>query len=164
MEEKSIKDWNGPSLSGFDCGEEALNVYLSRYALQNEGNGYGRTFLLVEGEEILGYYTLSSASICFEHIPPAIRKGLPRYPAPAIRIARLAVSKSRQGQGVGLTLIKRALTGIVQASVNAGVAFILVDAKEGAKGFYEKLGFIKLLGTDGSYVLLVATVLKAIVG
>ena len=164
MEEKSIKECDGLSLSAFDCGEDALNAYLSSYARQNDENGYGRTFLLVEGKEILGYYTLSSASVRFEHIPPSLSKRLPRYPAPAIRIARLAVAKSKQRQGIGLSLMKCAFARIVQASVNAGVAFVLVDAKEGAKGFYESLGFAKLLGTERSYVLPVATVLKAIIG
>ena len=60
--------------------------------------------------------------------------------------------------------MKCAFARIVQASVNAGVAFVLADAKEGAKGFYESLGFVELLGSDRSYVLPVATVLKAIIG
>ena len=39
-------------------------------------------------------------------LPKTIRKRLPNYPLPALRLARLAVAASAQGQGIGKQLLK----------------------------------------------------------
>lgn len=163
MREVSIRECDKESLRRFDCGEEKLNEFLYAYAKQNDEKGLGRTFVLKDESDILGYYTLASAQIEFEHLPDGLSKRLPRYPAPAIRLARLAVAKSRQGQGIGKALLKCALKRIMLVSVNAGVAFIIVDAKENAFGFYEKYGFVRLEKEGNVIALPVASLLKAII-
>ena len=162
MKEISIRDAEKEALDRFDCGQEALNVFLRSYARQNDERGLGKTFLLLEESKVNGYYTLSSAQIEFASLPSSLSKRLPRYPIPAIRIARLAVDQSEQGKGVGATLIKSAFKRIVLASSSAGVAFAVVDAKEEAIPFYEHFGFVRL-GEGNVLALPIATILKSII-
>jgi hypothetical protein len=88
----------------FDCGEPALNEYLQKYARQNHEGGGAKTFVAVESNAptiILGYYTLSPASIDYARTPAFVRRGLGRYEVPAYRLGRLAVAKSVQGAASG---------------------------------------------------------------
>ena len=164
MKELSIKDVSSSLLANFDCGDEKLNLYLYSYAKQNEEKGVGRTFLLVNEDKILGFYTLSSAQIAFNELPPELNKRLPHYPIPAIRIARLGVSKDKQRQGIGSLLLKSAFKRIMTAFINVGISFIIVEAKPQSKGFYEKYGFICIDEEKLLYVLSIFTVIKAIMG
>lgn len=127
----------------FDCGVEALNAYLRRYARQNHEKNIARTYVAVdEAKQVLGYYSLASASIEFESLPEDYAKRLPKYPVPAVRIARLAVSKEAQGKGLGERLLVDALKRILAVSAEVGVHVILVDAKnDKAKAFYQHYGF-----------------------
>ena len=160
IKEISINDIGKDLLSSFDCGDEMLNEFLLSYARQNDRKGLGKTFLLEEEGELLGFYTLSSAHIEFAHMLPRLKKAFPRYPIPAIRIARLAVAKSHQKKGIGASLLKASLKRILLASINAGLAFVLVDAKENARGFYEHFGFVRLGKESHSYVLPIAMVMR----
>ena len=128
--------------SSFDCGVTALNNFLQKYALQNIKNRSVRTFVALEDNVVLGYYSLVAASVEHSAVPPQIRKGLGKYPIPVILIARLAVDISIQGQGLGKGLLKDALLRILGVTENLGVRAVLVHAKdEKAKSFYPKFGF-----------------------
>ena len=90
--------------SGFDCGIVELNDYLKRYAKQNHKKGIAKTWVIVNSDnpEIpLGYYSLSMAEIQKDNLSEEMKKGLPRYPLPVVRIAKLAVNKDSQGQRLG---------------------------------------------------------------
>ena len=160
----SIKDIQSKSsLKKFDCEVEPLNTFLSGYALKNDELGIGKTFVAVNDDgKICGYFTLSTARISYKEIPDEYKVRLPKYPIPAIRIARLAVSKDMKGKGLGKALLKQAFMKIVQVSDITGVYFILVDAKETSKTFYEHYGFIKLNDNELCYFMLVETVKRAI--
>jgi predicted GNAT family N-acyltransferase len=131
--------------TGFDCGDEALNRYLKALAGQHRVKGIATTFVLVDSERpsrILGYYSLSAASLAFERLTEADRKGLPAYPVPAVRIGRLAVSLSVRGQRLGELLLQNAIKRVLQARNTLGVHAVLVEAKNSAaEGFYRKYGF-----------------------
>lgn len=146
-------------LKKFDCGIEVLNDFLSRYALKNDSLGIGKTFVAVNSEnEICGYFTLATAQIAFENVPENYQTKLPKYPIPAIRIARLAVNKKLQGQGIGKFLLSEAFKKIVAVSEIVGLKFIIVDAKETSKTFYEQYGFIKLNNQNLGYFISIETV------
>ena len=162
----SIKEIKSKSLlKKFDCEVEPLNTFLSGHALKNDELGIGKTFVAVNDDgKICGYFTLSTARISYKEIPDEYKVRLPKYPIPAIRIARLAVSKDMKGKGLGKALLKQAFMKIVQVSDITGVYFILVDAKETSKTFYEHYGFIKLNDNELCYFMLVDTVKRAIEG
>ena len=91
-----------------------------------------------------------------------MKKGLPRYPVPAYRIARFAVAKEKQGKGYGGEMLKNAIFRILEASFNAGIHLVVVDAKPSAAWFYEHYGFIRLQEDRNIYALPLATVMKCL--
>ena len=157
-----IKDVPKPKLKKFDCGIEVLNEFLSRYSLKNDTLGIGKTFVAFdEKEEIAGFFTLATAQVVYEDIPDNYRTKLPKYPIPSLRIARLAVGKNQQGNGIGKWLLKQIFIKIIHVADITGLYFIIVDAKESSKGFYEHYGFTKFNDREFSYFLPVDTVRKA---
>jgi len=135
---------------GFDCGVSELNQYLFRQAGQDVRRRYAALFVAVENatNRIIGYYTLSNTSVDLNDIPPASRKKLPQYKeVPAIRLGRLAVDITAQGQGIGAQLLADAAIRSV-LNVSAWV-FMTVDAKDNkACAFYKKFGFAPLLDDE----------------
>lgn len=129
----------------FDSGNEDLNDFLQKFARQNAKNHLGETYVLVnDANDILGFYTISTASIEFNSYPD--RKGLPGYAIPAALIGRLAVDVRYRGKGYGSILLVDALKRITNLSEQIGLHCITVDAKnENAKKFYLKFGFEELL-------------------
>lgn len=158
----SVKDIPKAKLKKFDCGTEVLNEFLSRYSLKNDTLGIGKTFVAFDkNEEAVGYFTLATAQVVYEDIPDEYRDKLPKYPIPSLRIARLAVGKDLQGKGIGKWLLAQAFIKIIHVAEITGLYFIIVDAKETSKGFYEHFGFIKFNDKEQSYFLPVDTVRKA---
>lgn len=136
-------------LSQFDCGDSHLNDFLQKYAGQNSKKGICQTYVAVlkaSPRKVVGYYSLSAAEILFQNIPTKQAKGLPKYPIPVVRIGRLGVDDSFQGQGIGKDLLLHALANIKATSQQIGVFAAIIDAKDDkAKHFYQKFGFIALL-------------------
>ena len=158
----AIKDVPKAKLKKFDCGTEVLNEFLSQYSFKNDILGIGKTFVAFNiNEDVIGYFTLAAAQVLFEDIPDNYRAKLPRYPIPALRIARLAVGKNLQGKGIGKWLLTQAFIKIIHVAEITGLYFIIVDAKETSKSFYEHYGFIKFNDKELSYFLTVDTVRKA---
>ena len=130
---------------GFDCGVEPLNRYLHALAVQHGCKGISTTFVLVDDVEpriVLGYYTLSAASLLFEALSDADRRRLPAYPVPAARIGRLAVALPARGRRYGELLLQNAIKRILSARHILGVYAVVVEAKtEDAVAFYRRYGF-----------------------
>ena len=136
------------SRENFDCGDLSLNQFLQKHARQSHIKGGAKTFLAVENnkpEKILGFYSLSPASIAFDRTPKIIQRGMARYEIPVFRLARLAVDKSVQGSGLGGQLLLSAgRRSILVASQVGGVA-LLIDAKnKRAAQWYSSYGAIPL--------------------
>jgi GNAT superfamily N-acetyltransferase len=96
---------------GFDCGEAALNEILRRYAGKSHELGGAKTFLAIDDNDnktILGFYSLAPASVDYARTPEIIRRGLARHDVPGFRLARLAVDRRQQGQGIGGQLLHSA--------------------------------------------------------
>lgn len=127
----------------FDCGEESLNIFLKRYARQNDEKGLGRTYVLIKSDEpkIYGYYTISSGSVGFETVP----ENLPQYPIPVVHLGRLAVDTSARGQRLGKALLADALKRTAKISDQLGIFAVEVYAlNEQARSFYLKFGMTEL--------------------
>lgn len=131
------------SRDGFDCGEAALNEFLLRQAGQQQRRGFGKTYVALasDGVSVTGFVTVSAGQIATTSLPAQSK--LPRYPAPILRIGRLAVDIQHQGEGIGQDLLAFALRLAVEFSQRVGMYAVVVDAKhDKAKAFYLKLGFI----------------------
>ena len=162
MKVVGIEEINKSDIELFSCGNLELDRFFKRNALMNDKNGYGKTFVLVNDKVILGFFTLCSFSIKFDEYPNKGNENIPKYPIPCIKIARLAVNKHCQGQGLGRELLKQAFLRILSASTTIGIRLIVVDAKESAVGFYMHYGFMHLESKQNSYYLLIDTLLEAI--
>lgn len=130
-------------VEGFDCGREELNRYLSRYAWQNQQAGSAQTYVGIVGEVIIGYHTLGVGHVALEDAPERLKKGLAKHPVPIMLLARLAIDRRWQGQGVGKALLRDALQRTLQAADIAGIRAFAVHAKdEEARRFYEHFDFV----------------------
>ena len=128
----------------FQCGRASLDEYICLYASQHSRKNVGRTFVAVApgARQVLGYYTLSGASVEFEHLPSALKKKLPRYPLPVALLGKLAVDHSVQGQGLGAFLLIDALMRVVGVADQLAIHAVEVHAlDDSAIGFYVKYGF-----------------------
>lgn len=155
MNLKNIGCAKDDELLSFSSGNDDLDKYLREYALKNDRNGYGKTFLLYDNDELIGFFTICSASIKFENL------NLPKYPIPAVRIPRLAIRKDKQGQGYGRELLKQALIRVLCILQKVGVRLVIVDAKETSASFYEHYGFQRLKDDALTYYLLIETLQNA---
>jgi GNAT superfamily N-acetyltransferase len=129
----------------FDCGREALNRFLARYAFQNQQAEASQTYLALADQKVVGYYTLVVGEVSFESAHERLTKGLVRHPVPIMLLARLAIETAWQGKGLGSGLLKDAMRRTVQAADIAGIRAFAVHAKDDeAKSFYEHFGFTPL--------------------
>jgi GNAT superfamily N-acetyltransferase len=130
-------------VEGFDCGDEQLNKYLLRYAWQNQQAGASQTYVGLVGDTIIGFHTLAMGQVTYEDAPQPLTKGLARQPVPLVLLARLAVDRRRQNQGVGKALLEDAMLRTLQAADVAGVRALAVHAKDDeARRFYEHFDFV----------------------
>ena len=128
--------------STFHSGDPALDLFFREYAGQNQFRHHlGTTYVSCSEGEIVGYMTVSSCHIEAEDLPASRRKRLPCYPLPVLRLARLAVSQSMRGMGVGLGLLRGAFIIAREMEKLAGCVGVIVDAKPGAMEFYGRFGF-----------------------
>jgi len=130
-------------LESFDCGREALNRFLIRYALQNQQGGASQTYVALTGEAVVGYYTLVVGQVDYDDAPERLKKGLARHPVPIMLLARLAIATSCQGKGLGSGLLKDAMLRTLQAAEIAGIRAFVAHAKDdAAKAFCERFDFV----------------------
>ena len=80
----------------FDCGKEPLNTFLIRHALANQNNGSARTFVGLDENRVVGYYSLAVSSVLYDDAPDRMAKGLARHPIPILLMARFAVDVAYQ--------------------------------------------------------------------
>jgi GNAT superfamily N-acetyltransferase len=128
---------------GFECGVAALNRYLSMMANQQSSKDNSRTYVITADEhsnQIVGYYTLTMASLDLTALPPSLQKKHASACSAGL-LARLAVDKRFAKQGYGEWLLIDALHRLLDASDTVGFPVVLVDAKDGVAGFYERFGF-----------------------
>lgn len=134
--------------SGFACGEPALDRYFQHYAGQNQFKlKLAVTYVAVLHGTIVGFATVAAGSLEREAVPGAtLRRRLPAYPLPTLRLARLGVDRAAQGTGIGRHLLRHVFGLALAQRDMAGCLGVIVDAKPGALAFYEALGFIALDG------------------
>ena len=133
----------------FSCGNDSLDGYLRTQAGQDARRKAAGVFILAERANpgaVLGYYTLSSASIAQGDVPVAARRHVPRYPlVAATLIGQLAVAEARQGQRLGAVLIADAVRRAWHTASTVGSSMLIVDAiDDRAATFYEANGFVRL--------------------
>lgn len=91
---------------------------------------------MCEGDRVVAYYCVSAGSVDRASAPGKVRRNAPDT-IPISVIGRLAVDRTRAGQGLGADLLSDALRRIAVASQSIGIGAVLVHAKDDrAKRFY----------------------------
>ena len=133
------------AVDSFDCGSEALNTFLRRYAFTNQSAGTAQTYVAEVGDEVAGYYSLTVGQVEYGDAPERMAKGIARHPVPIMLLARLGVDGAWQGKGLGAALLADALRRTSQAADIAGIRALVVHAKdERAKAFYSHFDFASM--------------------
>jgi len=129
-------------VEAFDCGNPALTDWLLRHAYQAQTSGSARTFVICDGDPVVGYFSLTVGQIDTLDVPERIRRGMGLYPIPLVILARLAVDLDYQKQGIGFSLLQDAIRRTLTIAEQAGIRALLthpIDAE--AEAFYRRFGF-----------------------
>ena len=114
-------------VDSFCCGEDVLDEWLKHRAWKNELLGASRTFVACADQRVVGYYALAAGSITHAMVSSKVRRNMPE-PIPAVVLARLAIDKDWQGQGLGYSLLQDALLRCHAAAGYIGARVLLVHA------------------------------------
>lgn len=149
-------------LADFDSGEASLDGWLQRRAAKNQANGSSRTYVVCEGETVIGYYCLAAGAIGHAEAPSTMMHNRPD-PVPVLVLGRLAIHKDHHQKGIGTALLNDAIRRAIQAADIAGVTALLVHAiSEQARRFYLSRGFIESPVKPMTLCLMLATVDQAL--
>jgi len=128
-------------IGDFSSGIVSLDEWLKRRALANQASGAARTFVVCEADKVVGYYALASGAVNVAAAPGRFRRNMPD-PIPVVVLARLAVDRTYQGQGLGRAMVRDAAMRVANAADAIGIRGIIVHAiSDDAKAFYLALGF-----------------------
>jgi GNAT superfamily N-acetyltransferase len=142
----------GIDRTGFGSGNPVLDNYIKCLASQDVKRRLATVYVSVEGNVLMGYYTLSNVGVPRNLVPDQIREKLPHSYSqmPATLIGRLAVDDKFKGQGRGRLLLMDALKRSLMASesVIGSYAVVVDPIDDTATTFYHKFGFIRLENSD----------------
>ena len=139
-----------------------MNEFLRRYARKSHDRGGAKTFLAIDNADsktILGFYSLSPASVEYARMPEIVRQGLSRHDVPGFRLARLAVDRRFQARGIGGQLLLAAGRRCLLAAAEVGGVVLVIDAKnESVARWYASYGAVPLLDSPLSLLLPLKTI------
>ena len=149
-------------LADFDSGEPSLDDWLRRRAAKNQVNGSSRTYVVCEGDTVIGYYCLAAGALGHAEASSALKRNRPD-PIPVLVLGRLAIHKDHHQKGIGTALLNDAIRRAIQAAEIAGITALLVHAiSEQARRFYLSRGFIKSPIKPMTLCLMLSTVQQAL--
>ena len=126
----------------FNCGVSSLDNWLKKRARSNKRSRASRTYVLCDGDRVIGYYALASGSLANKMAPGKIKRNSPD-PIPVMVLGRLAIDQEYQGNKLGSALLREAILRVLQAADIVGIKAFLVHAISAeAKKFYIDRGFI----------------------
>jgi len=144
----------------FDCGEEALNIWLRETALSNQQKYYASSYVITDNEQqIIAYYALCTSMIYKQDMPRRLHDNSAPRELPAILLARLGVDKAFQKQRLGGYLLLDAFKRTAQAAqISAARVLITHPIHSQAENFYLKHGFLKLRGNKEALFIPLAVI------
>jgi GNAT superfamily N-acetyltransferase len=150
----------------FSCGHAALDDFLKKFASQYARRRLGTTYVaVVDGQpQVLGYYTLAPSHFEFADARAELLKGLPRHPVPSLLLARLAVTQSERGHGLGKFLLLDAFERCLRVAREVAFRAIEVEAIDGrAAAFFRKFGFLAF-PSDPHHLAIVLETVEEVLG
>lgn len=155
----------GPAhdLGTFSSGVEPLDRWLARSALHAQSIRTAQTFVWHAGDHlVVAYFSLAAHLVVRADLPTKIGRGSPDA-IPAVLLARLALDRTLQRQGLGGELLWDALTRACAAAEIAAARVIVVDAYDDrAADFYRGHGFVSVPGASKRLVQKTSDVVLAL--
>lgn len=149
--------------SKFCCEEESLTDYIQKQASQDIKKNLAACFVAVNDDnQIVGYYTLTSASIDRDLIPEQYQKKVPgNYAIAVTLLGRLARDISQKGTDIGEFLLMDALNRsyIISKESIGSMAVVVDPLSKHAVDFYARYGF-ELLPDSGKMFIPMKTIEK----
>lgn len=152
-------------LAHFDSGVGSLDVWLRTQAVRADHSDTARTYVWTGSgtHRVVTYYAITPTQIRREELSRSRTGGV--SVVPGYLLARLALDRSLQGQGLGGQLLRDSLEVIVAAAGQAAGRLIVVDATDdAAAGFYRHYDFQPVVGDPHRLVMKVATARRALSG
>lgn len=135
-------------VEAFSCGEDDIDDYLHKDALDDMSHNITQTFLVFFNEEILGYFSLTADRVIVVNNSKITNKLLEngneinRNSIPAVQIHHFAVNFKYQKSGAGRVVMDLAFVIIKnQILPYLGACLITVQSIKKSVGFYKKIGF-----------------------
>lgn len=143
-------------VEGFDSGQPSLDTWLVQQASRAQRYGTARTSVWTPhgSSEVVAFYSLAPTELLREDLTGKLAGGFSRVPG--YMLARLALHKKLQGQGLGAQLLVDALEAICSAAELTGGRVIVVDPiDEKAREFYLHFGFLAIEKNDRLSMLVI---------
>lgn len=92
----------------------------------------------------MGYFSLANGAVSHAEASAKAKRNAPN-PVPATILARLAVDKTEQGNGLGRELLQAAIKRMLMATKHSAANMLVVHAlNDKASDFYKRHGFVAL--------------------
>ena len=142
-------------LTDFESGKPSLDAWLKDMALHNQAQGYSRTFVIADEDyNVVGYHAVCAGMIHRSDVSRTVKGHQAPAELPVAVLARLAVSRAHQRQGLGPALLKNALLSVVSASQLVAFRAVVVHAiDDDAMRFYKKYSFQETKGMERRLIL-----------
>jgi len=133
----------------FNCNEEELNIFLKIQAAKHMKAGVSKTLVLPAATPlpnkkypICSFFTVAPSSIKKNSLPEKQAKKLPHYPVPVFLLAKLAVNRDYQNQGLGKITLVKSLEYLWKVNQHMCAYAVVVDClNKEIQHFYTKYGF-----------------------
>ena len=130
-------------VTGFSCGQPALDHWLQTRALANQEKGFTVVMVVHEDGRVVGYYGLAPTAVVAAVMPRRVRTGQPPDPVPCLLLGQLATDTAYAGRGIGTGLLKHALArSLAGARLIGGRALVVHALDDQAAAFWRRRGFL----------------------
>jgi predicted N-acetyltransferase YhbS len=155
----------GHIVAPFDCGRPELTEWLKDWGKKAVEARTAQTFVVCRGTKtVVAYVSLAAGAV--DHLDEKTGEKAPRFfrnnvpdPVPVIILARLAVDKTEQGNGLGSALVAEAMKRAAHATKYVAARALLVHALDDQLvGYYQSLGFVRFNPTSRTLYIAMKTI------
>ncbi|MBP1553331.1 MAG: GNAT family N-acetyltransferase [Oscillospiraceae bacterium] len=142
--DEQLKSYKSSERRRIKKHSKEMEDFLKLEAFDEQELGMNATHLLIDenNNKIVAYISLCNDAIRLE-LDESKQEGIAYQTAPALKIARLAVSNEYQHMGIGRQLISFAAYIAQKIQNESGIIFITLDCYAHRISFYEQVGFLK---------------------
>ena len=152
MSMKVVQLTSDYEMKPFDCGDTELNGFLLNEAKAFSKNRLANTFLICDGDVIIGYFSLFNDKISKQEVSKAVwRKIKKLFPHskhfgsyPAVKIGRFAIALQYRNCGMGRKMMVVLQYRLKKEISSSTFRVLTVNAYLEAIPFYERNGFKRL--------------------